>query len=225
MRRWLVLCAVALMIPMASPLARAQANSARVSGLATDAKGLPLPGVRITLTETSTGLERVTTTTSSGTYSFPSLDPGPYVIQANVQGFSQQVRNFQLEVNQVLRLDWTMSVGVVNQSVQVVAGVETLRTSDATLGEVIEPTLVHELPLNGRHILDLALLAAGAHQGFGAQSGGTNPLYWRPQENSALSVGGGRPNANYFLLDGSTDTDPTFGSQALSPSVDAVQEF
>ncbi|MGH9401302.1 MAG: carboxypeptidase regulatory-like domain-containing protein [Terriglobia bacterium] len=213
------------MIPMASPLARAQANSARVSGLATDAKGLPLPGVRITLTETSTGLERVTTTTSSGTYSFPSLDPGPYVIQAHVQGFSQQVRNFQLEVNQVLRLDWTMSVGVVNQSVQVVAGVETLRTSDATLGEVIEPTLVHELPLNGRHILDLALLAAGAHQGFGAQSGGTNPLYWRPQENSALSVGGGRPNANYFLLDGSTDTDPTFGSQALSPSVDAVQEF
>ncbi|HEV2418153.1 MAG TPA: carboxypeptidase regulatory-like domain-containing protein, partial [Terriglobia bacterium] len=225
MRYWLAVCAVALMMPMASPLARAQANSARVSGLVADAKGLPLPGVRVTLTETNTGLERASTTSSNGMYSFPSLDPGPYVIEAVTQGFSPQARKFRLEVNQAMRLDWTLKVGAVSQSVEVVAGVEPLRTSDATLGEVIEPTLVHELPLNGRHILDLALLASGAHQGFGAQGGATNPLYWRPQQNSALSVGGGRPNANYFLLDGSTDTDPTFETQALSPSVDAVQEF
>lgn len=225
MRRWWVLCAVAATVLLISPLVHAQANSARIAGIVEDAKGLPLPGVRITLTETNTGLERVSTTTSSGTYSFPSLDPGPYVIETAAQGFSSQTRKLRLEVNQALHLDWTMSVGSVSQSIQVVGGVEPLRTSDATLGEVIEPTLVHDLPLNGRHVLDLALLAAGAHQGFGAQSGSTNPLYWRPQENSALSTGGGRPNANYFLLDGSTDTDPTFETQALSPSVDAVQEF
>ena len=46
-----------------------------------------------------------------------------------------------------------------------------------------------------------------------------------PTQNSALSVGGGRPNANYFLLDGSTDTDPTFNTLSYSPSPDAIREF
>jgi hypothetical protein len=50
-------------------------------------------------------------------------------------------------------------------------------------------------------------------------------LYWRPGERSAVSIGGSRPNANYFLLDGATNTDPTFSTQNLSPSPDAVQEF
>ncbi|MGH9771558.1 MAG: carboxypeptidase regulatory-like domain-containing protein, partial [Candidatus Acidiferrales bacterium] len=225
MKYWPTIVGVVLTIPFICPLAHAQASSARVDGMVIDAKRLPLPGVQVALTETSTGLRRTTKTSSSGTYSFPSLDPGPYVIESDARGFSQQVRKFQLEVNQALRLDWTLRVGSSVQTVEVVAGAEALRTSDATLGEVIEPTLVHQLPLNGRHILSLALLAAGAHQGFGAQAGASNPLYWRPQENSALSVGGSRPNANYFLLDGSTDTDPTFETQALSPSVDAVREF
>jgi hypothetical protein len=74
-------------------------------------------------------------------------------------------------------------------------------------------------------VLDLALLAPAAHAGFGAQMGNANPLYWRPNQNSALSVGGGRPNANYFLLDGSNDTDPTFNTLSYSPSPDAIREF
>ncbi|MCL5742890.1 MAG: hypothetical protein M1541_03025, partial [Acidobacteria bacterium] len=52
-----------------------------------------------------------------------------------------------------------------------------------------------------------------------------NPLYWRPGQPSALSIGGNRPNANYFLLDGATNTDPTFNAQNLSLSPDAVLEF
>ena len=52
-----------------------------------------------------------------------------------------------------------------------------------------------------------------------------NPLYWRPGQRSAVSIGGSRPNGNYFLLDGATNTDPTFSTQNLSASPDAVQEF
>jgi hypothetical protein len=59
----------------------------------------------------------------------------------------------------------------------------------------------------------------------GAQTGDMNPLYWRPGQRSSVSIGGNRPNANYFLLDGTTDTDPTFNTLNLSPSPDAVQEF
>ena len=52
-----------------------------------------------------------------------------------------------------------------------------------------------------------------------------SPLYWRPGQRSAVSIGGNRPNANYFLLDGATNTDPTFNTLNLSPSPDTVQEF
>ncbi len=225
MNRWRIVVVVFGMALTAATLAYGQASSARVDGLVSDSQGRPFPNARVTLTDTATGLKRITTTSTSGAYSFPSLDPGAYTIQAEGRGFAPQARKFQLEVNQALRLDWTLRVGAFSQRVQVVAGAETLRTSDATLGEVIEPTFVKDLPLNGRHILDLALLAASAHQGSGASSGDANPLYWRPQENSALVIGGARDNANYFLLDGSTDTDPTFETQALSPSPDAVQEF
>src|SRR5207249_11495501 len=133
-----------------------------------------------------------------------------YQLAATARGFSTEARDLRLEVNQALRLDLTLKLGGINQTVQVVGSVQMLRTSDSGLGEVVEQTLTKELPLNGRHLLDLAQLAPSVHAGSGAQTGLANPLYWRPQQDSALSVGGARPNANYFLLDGATDTDPTF---------------
>jgi hypothetical protein len=63
--------------------------------------------------------------------------------------------------------------------------------------------------LPGEYSFDLVLAVPGAHESHGAQAGNMNPLYWRPGRRSAVSVGGNRPNANYFLLDGTTNTDPT----------------
>jgi len=208
-----------------APYLHAQASGAHIDGIVRDAQGLPLPSVKVALTETQTGLARTLETTSAGAYQFASLNPGQYQLSALLKGFDAPVRTLTLEVNQYLRLDLEMQVGAMKEEVQVVGSAEMLRTADASLGEVIEPTLTKELPLNGGHVVDLALLAPAAHEGFGAQMGNANPLYWRPNQNSALSVGGGRPNANYFLLDGSNDTDPTFNTLAYSPSPDAVREF
>jgi len=207
------------------PQLHSQVNGAHVDGIVSDPQGLPMAGVEVVLTETRTGLVRTTQTSTSGTYQFPGLNPGPYELVARARGFAAEVRDVTLEINQALRLDLTLEVGEVSQHVQVVDSVQMLRTADASLGEVIEPTLTQELPLNGRHLLDLVQLAPSVHMGSGAQAGSTNPLYWRPQQNSALSVGGARPNANYFILDGSVDTDPTFNTLAFSPSPDAVREF
>ena len=90
---------------------------------------------------------------------------------------------------------------------------------------MVEPKSISELPLNGRMLVDLALTVPGAHLSHGAQTGDMNPLYWRPGQRSAISIGGNRPNANFFLLDGATNTDPTFNTMNFSPSPDAVQEF
>src|SRR5712692_7711305 len=220
-----LLLAVVFSRELGVPPARAQASGARIDGSVSDPQGLLLPGVKVVLTETRTGLTRTAKTSGFGAYQFPSLNPGEYELRVAAPGFTTEVRKLTLEVDQALRLDISASLGKVPQHVEVVGVAETLRTTDASLGEVVEPTLTQELPLNGRHLLALALLAPSAHEGSGAQTGSANPLYWRPQQNSALSVGGNRPNANYFLLDGSTDTDPTFNTQSFSPSPDAVQEF
>jgi hypothetical protein len=90
---------------------------------------------------------------------------------------------------------------------------------------VVDRRSVQQLPLNGRMLVDLMLTVPGAHASMGAQEGDTNALYWRPGQRSAVRIGGTRPNANYFLLDGATNTDPTFNTQNFSASPDAVQEF
>ena len=225
MRRWMWILAALLVIGFKTPSIRAQASGAHIDGIIRDAQGLPLPNVNVALTETQTGLARSVETTNEGAYQFVSLNPGQYQLSAILKGFDAPVRTLTLEVNQYLRLDLVMQVGPLKQEVEVGGSAEVVRTADASLGEVIEPTLTKELPLNGGHVLDLALMAPAVHQGYGMQTGNYNPLYWRPSQNSALSVGGGRPNANYFLLDGSADTDPTFNTLSFSPSPDAVREF
>jgi outer membrane receptor protein involved in Fe transport len=225
MRKLMWILAALLIVGFETPYVRAQASGAHIDGIIHDAQGLPLPDVKVALTETQTGLARNVETTTEGAYQFVSLNPGQYQLSAVLQGFDAPVRTLTLEVNQYLRLDFVMQVGPMKQAVEVVGSAALLRSADASLGEVIEPTLTKELPLNGGHVLDLALLAPSVHQGYGMQTGNYNPLYWRPSQNSALSAGGGRPNANYFLLDGSTDTDPTFNTLSYSPSPDAIREF
>src|SRR6266851_634857 len=155
----------------------------------------------------------------------PALLPDDYELRIEASGFAIAKQTLRLEVGQKLALGIALKIGSVAEGVKVTAGSEVLHTTDASVGEVVEPTSIRELPLNGRMLIDLVLTVPGAHVGFGAQTGSTNPLYWRPGQRSAVVIGGNRPNANFFLLDGATNTDPTFNTQNLSPSPDAVKEF
>ncbi len=217
--------ALILLMPAVNLTARAQSGLAQLQGTIRDASGRVVPGARILLRDTRTGLSRRGISNRVGQYSFPSLAPDPYALQVTAQGFRAARRQFTLEVNQHLLLDVPLAVHSMTVQTVVVGRSAVLRTASASLGEVIEPKMVRDLPLNGGHLLDLALLAPGVHGGSGAQTGTANPLYWRPEQNSALVAGGARDNANVYLLDGATDTDPTFGTLTLSPAVDAVREF
>ncbi|HUY15586.1 MAG TPA: carboxypeptidase regulatory-like domain-containing protein [Terriglobia bacterium] len=219
---WRVVC---ILVCLFAASAVAQTNLASVTGEVTDPKGKAVPNAKLIIRSPGMEFTRATISNGDGLYEFVGLKPGDYELQAEAAGFGVQARRFALEVSQRLRLDVAMPLGKVQQQVQVVGTAQGMQTSDASLGTVIEPEMTSQLPLNGRHLLDLALTIPNAHQGFGAQSGTTNPLYFRPGQNSALVLGGNRPNANYFLLDGSTDTDPTFSTLAFSPSPDAVEEF
>jgi outer membrane receptor protein involved in Fe transport len=203
----------------------AQSNFATLTGSITDAQGRALRGAHIEVRSAATGAVRDTIANETGLYDLPNLLPGSYTLKATAAGFAELDQTIRLEVGQEMRLDLPMAVGEKRESIQVSGGAELLKTSDASLGEVVETKSVQELPLNGRMLLDLAVTVPGAHVSHGAQAGDMNPLYWRPGQASALSFGGNRPNANYFLVDGVTNTDPTFNTQNISLSPDAVQEF
>ena len=217
-------CVLLFVLALAGP-AFGQSNYAVLTGTVTDSQHLPVAGAAVELTAASTGAVRRVVTNQQGLFEAPGLLPDDYVLKVEAAGLTTAKQSLRLEVGQKLAVDITLTIGSLAQGVKVTAGSEVLKTTDASVGEVVEPTSIRDLPLNGRMLVDLVLTVPGAHVGFGAQTGSTNPLYWRPGQRSAVVIGGARPNANFFLLDGATNTDPTFNTQNLSPSPDAIREF
>src|SRR5258706_10918849 len=221
MRATVVLfCLMALALPMFG-----QSNYAMVTGTVRDAQSLPVAKATVRFKALSTGAVRVVGTNDLGLFSAAALPPDDYDLTTEAHGFAVVKQSVRLEVGEKLEIEIGLKVGTVTEGVQVSAAADVLRTTDASVGEVVERKSVQELPLNGRMLIDLVLTVPGAHVGFGAQTGETNPLYWRPGQRSAIVIGGNRPNANFFLVDGATNADQTYNTQNLSPCPDAVMEF
>src|SRR5207237_6275202 len=117
-----------------------------------------------------------------------------------------------------------LSVGQVNETVEVSATAQLLSTEDATVGTVIENKRVVELPLNGRNYLQLGSMAPNVSYGFGS-AGQAGSRQGGDRANQNISVAGNRSYFNYFTLDGVDNTDPNFNTYIIQPSIDALQEF
>src|ERR1044072_7479309 len=219
-----ILCFVTISY-LAPLLCLGQINYASLNGTIFDPQQQVVPGASLRLTAVSTEATRQVMSNDHGFYQITGLLPGQYKLTAEATGFAIWNQTLSLEVGQQMKCDVTFSLSSLSGVVQVENQAAVLRTSDASIGEVVEPTAIRNLPLNGRMLIDLILTTPGSHESHGAQAGDMSPLYWRPGQRSAVSIGGNRPNANYFLLDGATNTDPTFNTLNLSPSPDTVQEF
>jgi hypothetical protein len=219
-RKILLLCCLAVCV-----VAHAQTNYATVRGSVFDQHHRVIPGATVQLTATATGAKRTVTSNNIGLYEAAGMLPGEYQLQVSHSSFAESMQLVQLEVGQEADIDVQLQVGIGTETVTATTAAEMLKTTDASVGEVVDRRSVQQLPLNGRMLVDLMLTVPGSHISHGAQTGDMNPLYWRPGQRSAVSIGGTRPNANYFLLDGATNTDPTFNTQNFSASPDVVQEF
>jgi len=203
-----------------------QSNYASLSGTILDPQRRAIPNASVQLISTGTRAVRQATSNEQGLYQITALLPEEYKLNVQAAGFSAATQTVRLEVGQQMTCDVTLQLSSVTGTVNIQSDtINVLRTTDASVGEVVDRTSIRNLPLNGRMLIDLVLTVPGAHESHGAQAGDMSPLYWRPGQRSAVSVGGNRPNANYFLLDGATNTDPTFNTLNLSPSPDSVQEF
>ncbi|MFN3325509.1 MAG: TonB-dependent receptor domain-containing protein [Bryobacteraceae bacterium] len=222
--RTLLLAVVAAGICItATPLA-AQ-TYAEITGTVRDASGAAIPGAEIVITNIATNQVRQATTNEAGTYTVPFLVPGRYRTEAKSSGFKTAVEPSRLlQVGDVARVDFTLEVGAVTESVEVAASAEMLQTSSTATGTVIEQRRIVELPLNGRNYLQLVRLAPNVTAEMGA-GGQANGRQGGERANQALSIAGMRQQFNHFTLDGIENTDVNFNTFVIRPSVDALQEF
>src|SRR2546422_7729560 len=135
----------------------AQVINATLSGTVTDATGALIPGVEITAAQTETGVVSTTLTNESGTYQFPSLQPGPYRVAASLAGFQGQIFQITLGTSQQIRQNFTLQVGAVAQAVEVsVAADQLLTTLSSSVGNALPQREVADLPIVGRNVMDIA---------------------------------------------------------------------
>lgn len=226
--RLLFLVVALILVDLALPL-HAQVERASIVGTVSDRSGAPMPGVSVVVTSEATNTSLRLTTDSAGTYSAVNLIPGAYSVTASQPGFRSQVlRNFELQVSQNARLDLSLEVGTVEQSVEVQAVAPLLQTENASVGQVISSQAVNALPLNGRNFVQLAILAPGVTGLDYAQpntiNSGRRPDELRPG-GTTLQANGARGTSNQVLVDGVDNTEMISQTFVVRPAVEGIQEF
>ncbi|HEU4934324.1 MAG TPA: carboxypeptidase regulatory-like domain-containing protein [Pyrinomonadaceae bacterium] len=211
---------VAALLATSSALAQ---STATVQGTVTDSKGDVLPNATVVVRNRSTSAERTTQTDSSGIYQVAALPVGVYSIEVRLQGFKTGLADqVTLEVAKTVVQNFQMDVGAISEQVLVSSDVPVIETSTTSVGTVINQRTVQEIPLNGRHFVDLGLLIPGSvtppQNGFL-----TAPL--RGQGSFAINTAGNREDTVNFMINGINLNDMVQNQITFQPSINTVQEF
>ena len=219
MQRCLTCCSGgALILLLTAGAAWAQAT-AQLSGTVRDESGAVLPGVTVTVTQTDTGLVRTAVTDDTGGYLLTNLPTGPYRLEVALQGFKTYVQTgIVLQVGGTPTVNAVLGVGALEESVTVEAATPLVDVRSAGISTVVDNEAILELPLQGRQVTDLIVLAGAAVQ--------TGTSSTRSMAGGVLiSVGGGLPFGVAYTLDGAAHNEPQSNSNLPLPFPDALQEF
>jgi len=207
---------------VAGPLA--QGTTGSILGVVQDQSQAVLPGVTVTATSIETNQSRTAISDDEGRYRLALLPVGPYEVQAELTGFSTEVRRpITLTIGSEAVVDFTLSIGALTERVVVTGEAPLVETSSAVTAGLVDDKKIRDLPLNGRDFVQLALLQEGVV---------TSTKILRGQAGNSgipLSLAGTRVHQSTFLLDG-TDIR---GSRGTVPAgvggqvsgVESVKEF
>jgi hypothetical protein len=214
---------LAVSVTIFSLSVNAQSTYGSISGTILDSSGAAVPGATATLTNLSTAEKRTQTSGDDGHFVFVNLFQGQYRIDIEKQGFKHFVRQgVVVEVQQDTRVDATLTIGQVSETVEVSSEVPLLQTESGSLGQVIEQRKAGELPLNGRNIFNLITVspAAVAQGGSGGSPVGQNPFSW-----GNYQVGGSFANQGAQYLDGQPLNIGYINLPIIIPTQDSIGEF
>ena len=214
-RRRLSVAGALLAAVLAAP-SLVQAQTAEVRGTVTDNTGGVLPGVTVTIQNEGTGITRSLVTDDQGAFRAPALQPGPYLVKAELSGFGTELRRMVITVGEVADVKIGLSVGTLSETVEVNATVIGVETTKSDLSGVVDQEQLAELPVLSRGFVGLAQLLPG---GGPARTGDA-------RFGIATAFGGTNVRSMYSMqIDGGNMDHPIYGFAIVSVNQDAVQEF
>ncbi len=198
-------------------------STATLSGTVTDPSGALVPQAQVTVHGLATGTDRKVSSDTAGNYAVPSLQPGNYSVTIQAAGFADyKVPSVTLQVDQSVTANAKLGLASAGEVVQVQSAASILDAQTITVGQVIDQKTVQEIPLNGRHFLDLTNLTpgtvvppvtgslTGASRGLGANS---------------FNTAGQREDAVNFMINGVNLNDITQNQITFQPSINTTSEF
>ncbi|HQX82545.1 MAG TPA: TonB-dependent receptor, partial [Vicinamibacterales bacterium] len=200
--------------------AYAQFETAAVVGIVSDGSGAVVAAAKVTLTNAATGVSATTMTDASGTYEFFTVRIGTYVVTAEKAGFSLAMAdNVQVSIGSRRRVDLSLAIGALTETVTVSAGTDVLDTDTSQRGQTIRGGDLQKLPVINREYSALALLTTGVR-----------PSALSSSREGSFNVNGLRSTFNNFLIDGVDNnaygtSNQGFSNQVMQPAPDAVGEF
>ncbi|MBI3681521.1 MAG: TonB-dependent receptor [Acidobacteria bacterium] len=200
----------------------AQNSYGRVTGRVVDSTGAVVSGASVRMTQTETGITAATATNAEGLFDIPNLLPGPYRLQAEIEGFKRHDRSgLEVRVGDLLSLNVSLELGSVSETVTVNAEAPLLETTSASMGQVVDNRTLTEMPLSGRGFSYLMQLSPTVIATNAPMHG------WLPQARgsvSSISVAGTRVQNSEFTLDGIPNMEQQ-GVIAFQPPPEMIQEF
>ena len=211
-----------LTLGVVSPLGTFHASAqttAQINGTVVDESGAALPGVTVTALHNETGFRRDTVTDATGSYTLANLPIGPYRLEATLTGFRTYVQTgIVLQVNSNPVIPVKLQLGALEETVSVEAATPLVETRNPAIGAVIDNEAVEALPLEGRNVAQLVVLAGGA-----VDTG--NPSSRSLTQSRGIAVAGGQQFGVQYLLDGAMHNNWYDGVNLPLPFPDAMQEF
>ncbi len=209
------LCAVSLL----SLAAFGQDYRAKIQGIVTDSSDAIAAGAKVTIRNINTGITATRETGANGSYLFDNVEPGTYVVSAELQGFSrQQQEGLLVQTRADVTVNFRLQPGALVETVSVSATAVALQFNTSTRELTIDRKMLMDLPVKARNPFTLALLDPAVVSRYTAEK---NPFFmW---SSSQMDVGGNTTTKNDLLLDGAPLQIGPKGSYA--PPMDAVQEF
>jgi hypothetical protein len=197
----------------------AQNIAGTITGTIQDISGGAIVGATVVVTNEATGIEFRTQTNEAGIYVAPNLAPGSYMVAAEFAGFRRNVaRGVRLLANRTVRVDLALEPGTVTEAIEVQASAPVVNSESATIGNIIESSVITALPLNGRSLDRLVRISAGVTTDSASNPRVAGSAYW---------------GGIQFNVDGASFNDVGNGGGVYSyrhglvttPSVDSISEF
>ena len=215
---------VAVIIVCGSGL-HAQVVNQSIQGLVSDASGAVVPGATVSVTNLDTGIGHKATTNATGNYTITPIAVGNYDLSCQSEGLkTDTVTKQRVETGAQVRVDFTLEIGDITETIEVSAAAITLNTGNAVVGAVVENKRIIELPLNGRNMVQLAILVPGVQFGFksGYTDGGSGII---SGQSYTVILNGVREMHQSVSLDGVDAKEPRMGRTNFVPSIEAIEEF